>query len=263
MAYNTDGSSHRTGVKEEENICNEIKSNSLYKNKVCPSIGEDYSVEQKGGTKYKEDIVVTDNRTGNEILISIKKKKNLEKGSFDYVNSSSAIKNDPVFDKIRKIATSIKTNKPSKSSARRRFNEVSNQTMRKMSSKSIKKILVENVCKPNKDKRMLVRDKSCNIDYVYNFVDDPLYTAIMTMEPSFKWGRGKTSAPIIFKDEAGNEYHFGLRGRLVSNNGISAMIGKSKTNKTSYPVIKIQQDNAGSIIGRIPKNKITIIKTQE
>ena len=259
MAYNTDGSSHKTGIRAEKNISDKLESDISYKNEVCPSIGSNYSVNRKGGTKFKEDVVVVDNLTKQKIKLSIKKKKSLKVGSFDYVNSSSAIKSDSDFDKIKKVSKNIRKNKPNKSTARRQFNEASHRTMKRMSSKLIKKILIENVAIPNADKRILMRDKTSGTDYVYNFVDDPLYTAITTMDPSFSWGRGKTSAKIIFKDKNGNEYDYGLRGRLVSNNGITAMIGKS-SNKSSIPVFKVQQDGVGKIIKRIPKDKITIIK---
>ena len=64
---------------------------------------------------------------------------------------------------------------------------------------------------------------------------------------------------IVFEDESGQIHDYGLRGRLVSNNGMTAMVGKSTVNKSSIPVFKVQQDKVTSIFKRIPKTKLTII----
>lgn len=258
MAYRTDGSSHKNGVQQEKDLVERMNNDRSFASQICPSVGsETYVANQKGGTKYKEDIeVVLRNKT---VKISVKHKKNIKVGSFDWVNTSLAVKESSCFDEIKKVSKEISKTKPSVSAARKRFNEVSNKVMKGMASNDIRKILIGWVSMPNKDKRMIVTDKTSKRIYAYDFVDDPMDYAIHNMTPKFKWGRGRTSAKIVFEDDQGQIYDYGLRGRLVSNNGISAMAGKGKANKSSIPVFKIQQDKVTNIIERIPETKLTII----
>lgn len=256
MAYSTDGSSHKNGIKNEKKLSKRLEDKSFAK-KLCPSLRGSYKIVQKGGTQYKEDIEIQ--TTKGSILISAKYKKDISTGSYDHVNSSKAL-GAKVFDNIKEVSKCISSSRPSKSAARRRFNKCSNDTMKIMESSTLKAILKENVSSKNADKRIVLTDKKTNTMYAWDFKDDPLYNAIENMTPSFDWGRGKTSAKIKFTDDKGKEHQFGLRGRLVSNNGISAMIGKSTKNSISVPVFKVQQDNVKNVIKRIPKNKLVIIK---
>ena len=66
-------------------------------------------------------------------------------------------------------------------------------------------------------------------------------------------GKGKSSRKILFNGE-----DIGLRIRVVTNNGISALLGLSKKNKTSIPVVKIQQDKVHSLVENT-KNVRTIV----
>ena len=62
---------------------------------------------------------------------------------------------------------------------------------------------------------------------------------------SLKSGRAKSSAQILRNGVVTN-----LRLRVVLNNGVGALIGLSKSNKNSIPVIKVQQDAVNKEIGR-------------
>jgi hypothetical protein len=92
--------------------------------------------------------------------------------------------------------------------------------------------------------------------YTYDFKDTPLANSIKNHTPKFKWGRGKTSAKVVFQDDKGNILDHGIRIRLVSNNGIRAMMGKSKANKHSLPVIKIQQDRVNIMLKELTDKNI-------
>ena len=61
-----------------------------------------------------------------------------------------------------------------------------------------------------------------------------------------------TSRKILFKKD-NDVRDLGLRVRLVTNNGIGAMLGLSKSNKNSSLVLKIQQDKVHNLIGEIKK----------
>ncbi len=261
MAFKIDGSSHRDGVQQEVDLVERINNDRNFASKICPALtAQPYLAEQKGGTKHKEDIEVTNN--GKTFQVSVKKKESIKTGSFDWVNTSSAIKSNPVFKRATQMRDRISQKKPSVSIARKVFKEACNTTMKEMTSKDIKSILVDHVTRPNANKRIVVTDKTTGKFYAYDFVDDPMYAAVHTMRPYFDWGRdkeGQTSAKIVFADAQGQTHDFGLRGRLVSNNGITAMTGRSRSNSTSSVVFKIQQDKVGNIIDRIQNNKLTII----
>ena len=55
--------------------------------------------------------------------------------------------------------------------------------------------------------------------------------------------KAKTSRQIWTVNESGEEKNTNLRIRFILNNGVNALLGKSKSNKNSSPVLKIQQDN--------------------
>ena len=78
-------------------------------------------------------------------------------------------------------------------------------------------------------------------------------------EPELVFGRGKTSAKIILKNSKGDEIDHNLRIRLVLNNGVGALIGLSKSNSNSAPVIKIQQDRCDKMMERLKKQKIVTV----
>jgi len=250
MAFRTDGSSHHDGIKEEEAI---VKDRELLKEMY--NLSDNFEAIHKGGTQNKADVVVRDGSLQKKI--SIKKKKKLSTGSYDYVNSSAALSNK-IFSTVKDIATTIAGSNLSKSAARRMFTEACHDTMVDMTSQQIKDILVDHVLKKNEDIEVLIKETSTGSVYGYSFKDTPLAKSIKNHTPKFKWGRGKTSAKIVFEDDDGNIHDHNLRGRLVSNNGISAMLGLSSSNKSSIPVFKVQQDRVDKVLdGLVEKNIAT------
>ena len=77
MAYKTDGSSHRNGIKNEKDQIKMLKNGGVHK--ILKNVGS-YKIEKRGGTKFKEDfVIITDN---GEYKVSAKRKKNLKSGSY-------------------------------------------------------------------------------------------------------------------------------------------------------------------------------------
>ena len=210
-------------------------------------------IDHKGGTQHKADVHITDG--SRTIPISIKKKKKLSGGSFDYINSSSALSSS-IFNGVKQEAKRIKNSKNSVSTERKAVNTVCYNTMLNMTSDDLKDILTKYVLKANTEMSMLITETSTKAVYTYNFKDTPLAESIKSHTPKFKWGRGKTSAKIVFQDDKGNTLDHGIRIRLVSNNGIRAMMGKSKANKRSVPVIKIQQDRVSGMLKELTDKNI-------
>lgn len=252
MAYRTDGSSHETGIASEDSLKTQLE-NGLAR-ALYPNLGADFQVVKKGGTTHKQDLEVICSRKTR--LISAKKKVEMETGSFDWVNTSHAPKSHDVFESLIESTKKLKHSKLSVSEVREKFNQASHNTMRRLSGETLKTILIDHVNEKNEDMKIVITESSSNTHYAYDFVDSPLYAAIRDYTPQFDWGRGKTSARILFYDSAGNQYDYGLRGRLVLNNGVRALLGQSSSNKSSQVVFKVQQDKVHKMI-----ENITNIKT--
>jgi hypothetical protein len=246
MAFKTDGSSHHDGIKEEKEIANDRE---LLKEMF--NLSDNFEAVHKGGTQNKADLVVKDGSL--EKKISVKKKIKLSTGSYDYVNSSKAL-SDSKFKAVKDMVTHIASSNLTKSVARRKFSEVCHDAMINMTSQDIKDILVDHVLNKNLDIEIVLKETSSGSVYGYSFKDTPLAKSIKNHTPKFKWGRGKTSAKIVFEDADGNIHDHNLRGRLVSNNGITAMLPSSS--KSSTPVFKIQQDAVHKIVDDLIKKNI-------
>lgn len=246
MAFRVDGSSHHDGIKEEKAIVNDRK---LLKEMY--GLSDNFEAIHKGGTQNKADVVVKDGSV--EKKISIKKKIKLSTGSYDYVNSSAALSNS-IFNTVKNTASDIASSNLSKSAARKIFSASCHNTMVDMTSQHIKDILVDHVLNKNKDIEIVIKETSTGSVYGYSFNETPLAKSIKNHTPKFKWGRGKTSAKIVFEDDQGKIYDHNLRGRLVSNNGISAML--SSSSKVSIPTFKVQQDGVDKVIDDLVKKNI-------
>lgn len=249
MAWKTDGSVHEEGIANEVNLRTRLLHGGLAAS-LFPDLLSEFEVRHRGGTQYKQDIEVSDLHTTK--MISAKRKKSIYTGSFDYINTSRVINQNSFFNPLKNIVSSLKNSESSVSKARKTFTDASHDMMKEMSGDMLKQILKEHVADKNKDMTMIVTDTTTKTDYAYNFKDTPLYDAICRYTPVFKWGRGKTSARIVFNDSEGNEYDLGLRGRLVLNNGVKALLGKSNANKSSQAVFKVQQDKVAEMLVKIP-----------
>jgi len=248
VAYRTDGSSHRTGVKSEIELQRLMQESRKMASEICGTNLEEggYEVVAKGGTQFKEDLTVQ--TEDKRINISHKKKKKLSTGSFDWLNTTKDV---PQSEKLKSLARKLRDSNCSVRRARSVFNEACNQTLNNLSSDDIKKIIHDNVIsKYDNIDRITIKVEDKNI--IYSFPPDaiPFFEAVRNPDVSIKTaGRGKTSRRLQFISRDGQELlDYGLRIRLTTNNGITAMLGKSKKNKYSSPVIKLQQDKVHKLV---------------
>lgn len=252
MAFRTDGSVHYEGIANEDNL--KIRLETYLARLLWPNLEDDFTVNHRGGTKFKQDVEVQDQNSVR--LISAKRKKSIASGSFDYINTSRPVNEETIFEPIRELSRSLRNSHAHKdtsvSRARRLFNETAHGVMREMSGETLKRLLKEYVADKNENIMVIITDSTTNTDYAFNFKDTPLYNAICNYTPQFRWGRGKTSAKIVFRDSQGDEHDFGLRGRLVLNNGVRALLGLSSANKSSQAVFKVQQDKVAKMLSQIP-----------
>tara|TARA_B100001094_G_scaffold26611_1_gene22222 strand:- start:222 stop:992 length:771 start_codon:yes stop_codon:yes gene_type:complete len=255
MAFKTDGSSHRNGIKNEKDQIKVLKNGGVHK--VLKDV-KNYKIEKRGGTTFKEDFVIITDK--GEHKVSAKRKVKLKTGSYDYVNSSSAISKDSSLYSIKEYTVELKKSNKTTSTTRKNFNTKANSLLKNMTSDEIKKVLNDHVAVKNKDMNIMVTDKNANKNYWWKFAESQLYKDIVDKKITCKlvFGRGKTSAKIIFENGEKDIDH-NIRIRLVLNNGVRALLGKSSKNKTSTPCVKIQQDRCDKVIERLEKNNKLII----
>lgn len=254
MAFVNDGSVHRTGIKNEHRVVakiNEGRKPSAY--------GASATARQLGGTKNKADMIVSE-ANGNEKGVSIKKKEGAKTGSYDYINSSAAFRglqqSNSSAQNVLKTIRDIKNGEYSdKRTARKAFNQASYNCLKNINSQELRKFLISYVYEPYEGLDFVISDRKAGIDYfasdflhnsdVGQAISDPSYVPSLV----FKSGRAATSASIMFTKN-GQTYDFGLRIRLVLNNGVGALMGLSEANKSSQPVLKVQQDGVNKVIQR-------------
>ncbi len=254
MSYVTTGASHHRGVANEHKLIKKLREIAT---ELFPQLSTPFVVKHKGGTANKADIEIDD---GNQVIkISAKVKTNIKVGSYDHVNTSKALEFD-IFEDLKSCAARLDGSGWEKERARKHFNLNSHRTMRRISSAMIKKILVDHVATKNKDMTIILGDEKTGKHYVFDFKDTPLYESIMKDTPVLDWGANRngnqqTSVKIVFKDSDGTVKDHGLRGRLVLNNGVGALVG---TKKNSVPVFKVQQDSVVRALSQIPVEKVQI-----
>ncbi|MAH48824.1 hypothetical protein CMI37_23555 [Candidatus Pacearchaeota archaeon] len=262
MAFRTDGSSHRDGIKSEDKNKKLMQMDAAKASAICGApLGDGYEVENRGGTQHKEDLVVRD--SNRETKISHKRKKNISTGSYDWLNTSGHKK----LEGLKQLRNSLRETQPSVAAARRQYNEACRNVIDSLSSEDIITIIKEGVVDPyGQIDRISIEAEAGKTIYSFGAKDVPFFGAVQTEGIRAELhGRGRTSRMVRFIDKKGDPLpDFGLRIRVTSNNGIKAMLGvnpKGKNNSSS-PVFKIQQDKVHKMIqtieaaGKLTKTRI-------
>ena len=249
MTFPKNGQSHFIGIKNEKYIVNYLNNNSgnLFTKYLENNNNSQIKLFQhQGGTKQKRDASYT---LENGIIkgISI---KNHKTGTFDWINTTKEIPADLISDIIKFKQQNIGKFIPNKGGIREDLENIFSNYLNNLTSENIK-ILLSKIYKSeentdiiiinNKKNTELVMIPESNLDLYCNPIHNHTYILKST-------SRAKTSRQIWIRNNDGSEINTNLRVRLNLNNGITALLGKSKSNKTSVPCLKIQQDNVDSFI---------------
>jgi hypothetical protein len=237
--FKTDGSVHHGGVKNEDvtiKLLNELK---LYSN----------TVEHRGGTQQKADAVAGDTN------ISIKRKKGIKNGSFDWFNTSKY--NDVLNDtfnnflsnmkELRNLPKSFTTDEEFVLKIRDNFNTLCELSLDRLTSDQIIEILKCGLIDANSGYDIVINDTESKNLYKFDASQHPVVEYINRGYSPVLRGSGKSSRKIYFTDGT-DVYDCGLRLRVTSNNGINAFLGNSKANRNSQVVIKLQQDQVKNLV---------------
>ena len=185
--FKTNGSTHYEGIANEHAVI-ELLNNRNYFD--CP-------VTHLGGTKNKADAMA-----GN-VPISIKRKKGLRNGSFDYLNTSNinGIIDRTVFTQFREFVTYCRENNIDTdiSEVRDWYAKCCEAALSKITSEQLTQFLKQSVCDQQKGFKLVVADSETDTLYIIDHERTPLarllkqqYKAVLVE------GRGKSSRKIIF-----------------------------------------------------------------
>ena len=243
--FNTTGQVHFSGIKNEHKTIQLLNEWGIYETEVT----------HLGGTKNKADA------KAGEQGISIKHKKGLNSGSFDWVNTSKTfplIADDHFSDFntwvriIKNSKTTLQAN--SIETVRDEFNRVCNLGLKLIRQSDLQTFLYNSLFN---DLDIVINDTNEGVLY-----HTPNYglRSIQLLERGFQaeiipTDKIQTSRKVVLRMGV-HTVDTGLRLRLTSNNGIKAMLGMSKSNKTSIPVLKLQQDNIQRLVNSSDPSKI-------
>lgn len=249
MPFPNKGENHFDGVKNEKEIVEFL--NKTPDNNFNKTIEKNHGYKVKcwkheGGTKQKMDASVH-LENGKIVGVSIKRHKS---GTFDWENTTKGVPKE-LKEKIEEFKkTNMNKSIPAKGGIRDELADINSKYLENMTSKHIQETLSkiydteENtniiIINDMKHKRFIMFGKS-NLDPYFN--SKHKHTYILKSSP-----RAKTSRQIWIRSTDGCEINTNLRIRLILNNGINALLGKSKKNKTSVSSLKIQQDRVDKFI---------------
>mgnify|MGYP005678027093 CR=1 FL=1 len=250
MPYVTTGAVHHSGVSNEKTLV-QYANEHQYLNinrRLCGSEGQAIW-SHLGGTKQKADCKATIGSVDH--LISIKHHES--SGTFDWINTSKLDSVEPTLSsELKPKIASFKekyNNQDVTAEMRIEMENIFNGAFENIGSDHIKKLLRDLYEKY--PPWILINHKSENQFIMYNkennfseFLQDEDWEYYLVSM------RGKTSR-MIFRKKDGVVVNTNLRLRLVLNNGINALVGKSNSNKTSVPCLKIQQDRVNQLLANL------------
>ncbi len=241
--FTTTGEVHHGGIQNELDVINALNDVGVY----------DVPVTHKGGTQNKADAYAGDKG------ISIKRKKDINNGSYDYLNSTVPVATLPfteLLDVWKEETLALSGDK--KDIAKRAFEVCSSFILDAVDTDTLTDI-VSHTFEAQAGMDIAITDQATDILYLFS-ADDmevPRLLADGYKAQIVKVNKVQTSRKIVFV-KGDDIVDTGLRIRLVTNNGIGAMMGLSKANKTSSVVVKIQQDKVRRVIDGTPYKVISM-----
>lgn len=254
-----DARNHRNAIANEKATTEWLTKNA---EKIFPELkGLKYEVKHAGGTGNKADNIIV-MEDGTEIYISDKQKISGLGGSSDWSNTSLAIKemllnDNPAVKSISNVLEQVREirNKPIEQRMKqlpkfRRFvKEACSNTLKSLTSKDLTEWIEKHLIRTNRNQIEVVTDQKNRVRYVFAWEEHPVVGLLEDgYKPFIEAKPGSSSAHIKFRK--GREVkNIGLRLRIHTNNGVSALLNIGKgNNKNSSFVIKFQQDNLKKLL---------------
>jgi len=267
MPYDNTGKSHNNGVSNEEMNIDVLNRRSDIVYDIWSQMnGVPYIAKQVGGTKTVVDGIVTFYTPDGEVDYSISMKNaDQESSTHDWINCSSEVKKDHVlWGPWARTISDIRDDKDNLSYAKAEaLQNIGRDTvMKNLSSNAseVKDFFRKHIINRNMGKYVIRHSKKTSSLQVYKFDDHPMVEYFKSM--SLKFMGTKKSRMIRFLDAQGKEHDCGLRIRIQTNNGTTALLGLNEgkvnskgnaKNNNASAVIKIQQEKITSTV--LPKLK--------
>ena len=235
MAFPSDGRNHRDSIKVEKSMY-QYKDvfETFYKKEISKII-------HVGGTKNLVDFRI-EFLDGSSVTKSLKKKKTINNGSFDYINTSDFDRN--ILNKSKILYSQIKNN--TKNVTRLELKEAISYDLLNISSELLTNFVIDKVI--NKYKKiggLDIVETSTNSIFInvkptfFNILENGGFLKIKnSVKKQESYMLDLYNKDGILQDECG------LRIRLHLNNGWT----KLKNGNTSVLVLKIQQDKVKKIL---------------
>ena len=246
MAFTTNGEVHHGGIQNELDVIDVLNDANVYATPVVHA----------GGTQNKADAYA------GEVGISIKRKRDLNNGSYDYLNSTVPVSALPFIDLVdvwKEETLALDPTEDNKKIAKEAFNVVSSFVLDNVDADTLTDI-VSHTFDAQAGMDIAITDQQTESLYLFSAdeMEVPQLLKAGYKAQIVKTNNVVTSRKVVFVKD-GDIVDVGLRIRLVTNNGIGAMMGMSKANKTSSVVVKIQQDKVGKMVHNTP-HKVLAMK---
>jgi hypothetical protein len=249
MPYVTTGAPHHDGVKNEHKVygflsktadASALRLGGLFENQ--PLV-----FQSAGGPTVVSDMNILS--ASGEVLSGVSV-KNHKQGSFDYINTSKldVLLPESLVQMVRTGCADIREKyfkqEDKLATARGEVEAVLSHAFAQFDTETLRKLL-QTIHTRNPALVMVndVKDKKLKCYQATAFGELAVGPYDSSSVYSLKSGRAKSSAQILRNGVVTN-----LRLRVVLNNGVGALIGLSKSNKNSIPVIKVQQDSVNKVL---------------
>ena len=259
MSFPSDGTNHHNAIKNEHNT-KEYLQNHAHLIYMGAEEGK-YTVISKGGTKNKADNIIECDAGKIIKYISDKHKKKGLGGSFDYTNTSAPIRTmlengSECVKEIKVILDNVKEDKKLPieerkklvESYRPRIKKASYEFLNGLTSDDIIVLLKQYLIEPNREMEEFITDGKENKRYTFPFMNHPVVKLIENgFTASIVVKVGNSSGNIIFS-KGDKKITVGLRIRIHTNNGATALLNAGGSNKSSQFVMKFQQDKIKNLL---------------
>jgi hypothetical protein len=227
MSYPSDARNHFKAIKSEITLSEyNLQIESIFGKPIKEYI-------HLGGTKNKTDVrvIFIDNTFEN---VTLKSKKNVKSGSFDWINTTCFCKEQfsnsfDIFNRY-KGSNSVKDKILLENAIKNELQTITNDKLTKIFLDGVYGSYLKNNLKI-----LIIDEKTKTVKHVvpkiFNLINNGFKLKLIN-------GKAKTSAKVLCEDDNGNKIDLGLRVRVHLNNGWS----KWHKGDTSVLCLKFQQD---------------------
>ena len=254
MPYDITGEVHHAGVGAEADTATLFTTSppafiaAAHPNKLL-------TFRQEGGTQTVSDIAVyADGVRVDEI--SSKLHRN---GTFDHINTSKVTEYIPctaLVAAVNRLRADHHGDASAVPAARIALKDATNATWESMTSEGIRALL--SAVDARTPTWMVVKEKNeISVFRHEEMVELSVFPKDPSVIYSLRAARAKESRQV-WRTKDGVDTNTHLRLRLVTNNGVTALLGLSAANKNSILTLKIQQDSVATLLSSVQRERIVL-----